>query len=648
MSIAAMKHLRVLALTHDRQSLLDDLQRLGCVELVTQNERLAEPEYTDMLNKPATQIAEMQNRTQMLRSALDCISRYSNVKKSLFTPRPEVALSKARDADFIGDVLETAREILRMHQRIQQLNAEEGRIRNQIAALTPWSGLDIPLETTSTQACAVAFGVTPGTANMQEMERLLQKTVPESFLHVTFSDTEQHYLMLLYHKGSEHEALEALKSFGFSHMDFKDVRGTAGEYVNERKARLRELSQERKDSENGISELAVRRADLEMALDVGGLNTAREESASRLLSTGPCDLLDGWVPVRSLKLVEELLTRYDCAYETADPSDDEEPPILLYNSKMIRPFTMVTKMYSMPKYRNIDPNPLISIFYAVFFGMMFADAMYGLILIAIGAFVTVKLKPKGPMVRYMFPLMIICGVSSTIWGVIYGGYFANALAVISGTFFGHEISIPPLWIDPLTDPMTVLVAACIMGGVHVLTGMAIKAYLLIRDGKPWDALMDVGSWWLLFAGIAVFVLNGNYWVAVAGALALICTQGRNNKSIVAKIGGGFASLYDITAYLSDILSYSRLMALGLAGGVLGMVFNTMGALMGRSVLGVLFFIAIFAFGHVFNMGMSIIGCYVHAARLMYVEYFGKFYEGGGVEFNPLAMETKYVNIIEEE
>lgn len=202
----------------------------------------------------------------------------------------------------------------------------------------------------------------------------------------------------------------------------------------------------------------------------------------------------------------------------------------------------------------------------------------------------------------------------------------------------------PYVFSPLEDPLLVLIGALAIGFIQIIVGMAISAYMKIRDGHPLDALMDEGSWWLLFAGIAVLALGGTYWIALAGVLALVLTQGRSKPTLVGKIVGGLASLYDITGYFGDILSYSRLMALMLAGGVIATVVNMLGALPGSLV----FYLIIFLVGHVFNMGINIIGTYVHASRLQYLEYFGKFYKDGGKPFKPLALKTKYVDIIKEE
>ena len=195
----------------------------------------------------------------------------------------------------------------------------------------------------------------------------------------------------------------------------------------------------------------------------------------------------------------------------------------------------------------------------------------------------------------------------------------------------------------MSDPLTVLLIAAAIGMFQIVVGMAIKAYMLIRDGHFWDAVFDIGSWWLLFAGIGVGAVTGNWYVALAGVAALILTQGRSKKNIFAKLFSGIASLYDITSYFGDILSYSRLMTLLLAGGVIATIVNMLGSMSGN----IFAFTIIFLIGHAFNMGLNIIGTYVHSARLQYLEFFGKFYKEGGKPFAPLKIKTNFVSLKEE-
>ncbi len=308
----------------------------------------------------------------------------------------------------------------------------------------------------------------------------------------------------------------------------------------------------------------------------------------------------------------------------------------------------------MPAYRGIDPNPLIFFWFVFFFGFMFADVAYGLIILAISLAVTKIYHPKKTMGK-MFHLGVWLGISTAFCGFFVGGFFGNALEVIFENFVSGGTAAMPGWltafcngivVNPIGDPMTVLIIAIAIGCVHLIMGQCIHIYMGFRDGHGVDALLDVVPWWVLFAGIAVLALGGGWILLVVGILALVCTQGRHAKSFFGKVGGGLKSLYDITSWLSDVLSYARLMALMLATSVIAMVFNTLGTLPSNMIAKTILFVVVFLIGHVFNIAVNLIGTYVHAARLQYLEYFNKFYEGDGIPFTPLEYDTKYVDVID--
>lgn len=244
---------------------------------------------------------------------------------------------------------------------------------------------------------------------------------------------------------------------------------------------------------------------------------------------------------------------------------------------------------------------------------------------------------------YMFQLGTYLGFSAMIFGFVTGSFFGDAIPVFTSTFLGREITLRYL-INPLENPMTVLVFAICMGVFQLIFGQCVYIYMKFRDGDPWEGILKVVPWWILFAGIAILALKGTAIGIWVGVVALVLTQGRHKKGVFGKLLGGVASLYDVTAWLSDVLSYSRLMALMLSGSVIASVMNILGALPKNIIV----FMVVFVLGHVFNIGVNIIGTYVHAARLQYLEFFGKFYEEGGIPFRPLSYRTKFIDITEEE
>lgn len=315
-------------------------------------------------------------------------------------------------------------------------------------------------------------------------------------------------------------------------------------------------------------------------------------------------------------------------------------------------------MYSPPSHDDIDPTPLLAFFFYFFFGMMFSDAGYGLLMaVAIG--IVLKIFKPDEQMRNNLKLFQYCGISTLIWGLVFGSIFGDAPAVIYNRFTGASLTmadiLPLPTLDPQKDALTLMVISIAFGLVHILVGMGCKFYVCLKQKDYGGAFFDTGLWMLMLIGFAVLavgimtspiVLNIGAGIAAACAVGLVLTQGRNKKGF-GKIIGGLASLYDITGYISDLLSYSRLLALGLTTGVMAQVFNMLAAMFGTGISGSIIMVVIMIIGHAINIGLNALGSYVHTMRLQYVEMFSKFYEGGGQEFEPFSLKSKYIKIQED-
>jgi V/A-type H+-transporting ATPase subunit I len=636
MSIEKMKRIRLLGMRSDKDSLLRELMILGCVQV---GEFVpSDPEAASMLNKAEVRVSDLRAQYSRMTTALAVLDKYAAVKSGMFAPKPEVPRDKLFDDELLSKNLKSADELCALEDRIKRLHAEESSLRSEIISLSPWTGLDVPLNAESTKHLFLTFGTLPRSVELGEAEKALYEMFPETSLFAAGSDRDIHALLFISHAEVAEQAMALLRTWGFSVVTWKNYQGTAAENISRLENTLRGVLKDIETCVDEIKQVSGVRSELKLSIDRMSVKIMQAEAAEKLSSTDKVFALEGWLPAEDTKRVEELLGKYVCAWEFMDPLPEEASlvPIKLRNNRLTEPLSMVSEMYSLPAYDGIDPNPLIMPFFTAFFGIMYADMAYGAILILAGALAKLLLKPKGTM-KHMTGLLIMCGFTTVVFGFLFGSFFGDLLEITAGI---------KLWslINPMSDPMTVLIASLVVGFFQILVGMGIKAYMLIRDGHPLDALFDVGSWWLLFAGIAVGALGHGWYVAIAGAAALILTQGRAKPTIMGKIIGGLASLYDITGYFGDVLSYSRLMALMLATGVISSVINTLGNLVGNVVVSIIILII----GHSFNMGISIIGTYVHAARLQYLEYFGKFYMEGGRAFEPLRLNTKYVNIIKEE
>ena len=347
--------------------------------------------------------------------------------------------------------------------------------------------------------------------------------------------------------------------------------------------------------------------------------------------------------------------------------EDEEAPVLLSNGTFAASAEGVTASFGLPAKGEMDPTGIMAACYVFLFGLMLSDAAYGFIVFLM-CFLALKKFPRmEENLRKSLRLFMYCGLSTLFWGVMFGGYFGDAVDIVSRTYFGHTVTIPALWFVPLNDPMKLLVYSMLFGVIHLFLGLGLKGYMLLKDGKVVDFICDVVLWYLLLLGLILMLLPTELFgsiaqmnivfppvlnslakgMAIAGALGILVMSARDKKNPILRLALGAYDLYNITGWVSDVLSYSRLLALGLATGVIASVINQMGSMVGNNVFGVIVFILVFCFGHLFNLAINLLGAYVHTCRLQYVEFFGKFYEGGGKAFRPFKQITKYVEIKED-
>ena len=650
MSIVKMKRLRVIGFSEQRDELLQQLLHLGCVEISEPDDKVTDPEWTALLRRDTSSLASRKAEGAALNSALDALKKYAPAKKGLFQKRYDITEAKFFDEHAKAAALACAQSINDCTREIAQIYSAENKLNANLAGLLPWADLDLPMEQQHTAHAELVLGAVPAAAEESALQADLAAATDLAQLTPISADKDQRYLLLIVHKDAMEDALNALRAHSFGVIRFKDLTGTPQQNIDRMRGEFAALEQQRKEQETAIAAQKDQRAILQLALDRVNQEISREAVAERFLTDGRIFFAEGWIPAERVVDFSVLLKHFTCAWGTADPVEGDAVPTQLKNPKWMDCINMVTEMYSLPAYDGIDPNPLYFFWYVFFFGFMFADVAYGIV-IFLGCLAIIKMfKPKKTLGRMMH-LGLWLGGSTAICGVFVGGFFGNVLEVIYNTFLPNAVM--PGWmskfcagliVNPVNDPMTVLIIAIAIGCVHLVMGQCIHIYMGFRDGHGIDALLDVVPWWVVFAGIAVVALAKTPVLLIIGALSLICTQGRHEGTFFKKLFGGIKSLYDITSWLSDVLSYARLMALMLATSVIAQVFNTLGALPKNIIV----FILVFLIGHVFNIGVNLIGTYVHAARLQYLEYFGKFYKEGGIPFRPLQYDTKYVDIIEEE
>lgn len=647
--IIPMKKAFLYGLSQDADTIISRLMKLGCVQVSRPEEMAAGEDLGEKLQQKPADLYDLEQKYSRVASAIGALKSYFP-KEGLFAQKPRESFGSLEDPRHLEAALDLCRQVEEEQKKISEWRSRISREEFLRTSLQPWLEGDLPLSLEETASASVEYLFLSAESRLEDVQAALEKEGLSPVISQVAADKDQKYLIMVSLKKERAAVWDVLRSYGVSRCQLEAFDGTPAAYARECADAIDDCRRKIGEGEERLKALAAKGAQLKLAYDILTVQLDCGRTRQKLGHTDKTFLLTAWVPEEKIPQVEKLLEQYDCYVQFVQPDPEEEPPVLLRNSKLVEPFEVVTEMYSLPSPHGVDPNPAVAIFYFIFFGMMLSDAGYGLILL-LGGLLALKKMDLSPFARKFVKLITLGGLSTTIWGALYGSWFGNLVSQFSLTFLGHEIKVP-LLLDPLNDPISVLVVSFILGAAHLFCGMGYKAYLLIKRGHPWDALFDIGFWYLVLVGLPMLALPATRTVgmvlAIVGAAGLILTQGRDKKNPVSRLVSGVMSLYDITSYVSDLLSYSRILALGLATAVIANVVNIMGTLGGGSIIGFVMFVAVFLFGHALNLAINALGSYVHASRLQYVEFFGKFYEGGGKPFRPLQANTKYVVVTDKE
>lgn len=642
MAILKMKKLRICGVSEEQTQLIRQLQLLGSVEIGAPC-ALTDTQGVQVFCAGDGKSADALLRTSArLTSALETLKHYETKKGGLFAARPEKTIGELFSDEAYAAALDTAQAVLDAQDARSRLAAEKSRLTAVRESFVPWQQLPLPLETLGTQHTRILLGTVPAQTDLEALRAKVFEAADEVQLEQISADQQSLYLLVFVHKCAAEAVGAALREAGFALTTFDGVQGTAAENIRRTDEAIAACEQQDAEKLAELTALAEQKSALQLAFDRCTQEIAKAQAADRLVHSEKTFCLGGWVPCEDVGKLEALLSGFCCAWELTDPAPEEYPdvPVKLKNNKLTWPLNMVTEMYSLPAYDGVDPNPLMAPFFILFYGIMMADMGYGLLMILASIIITKKSRPKGTSGQ-MFGLMFSCGISTFLMGALTGGFFGDFLPQLVGIIDPDTTfkALPSLF-TPLDDTITILVGAMALGFVQIVTGMAISFVEKIKKGQIMDAIWEELTWWIVFAGIACMALGVTNIVLYVGLAMVVVGSGWSAKGF-GKVTAIFGSVYNhVTGYFGDILSYSRLMTLMLAGSVIASVFNTLGAIPGN----VVFFLIVSALGNGLNFALNLLSCYVHDLRLQCLEYFGKFYQDGGKPFEPLAINTKYVDI----
>ncbi|MCH4006403.1 MAG: V-type ATP synthase subunit I [Eubacterium sp.] len=652
MSIVKMKRLSVIGLDTEKEQFVSKLMNLGALEVTDEDPQGGAEQQELPAAGENPEAAELDQKISDTETAIEALKEHSPVKSPLFFTRREMKKTDFQSVlQHRAEFTEETNGVLELKEQIRRLTEQRNRKESELSSVIPWKPYTIPLNFTGTRCTDFTLGVVPVNITLEDLQSAASEISETAVLEKVNEDKEYRYLLLITWKPDTAGVEEALKQRGFTVAAFPDFKDTASEAEVRLHNEIAELSDEVKKVGGQIAARYGQKKDIECLHDQLVMERDQVVLKGKLLQTKRTFRLTGWIPEGCMTAAKKMLDSCECYYLFEDPREDETVPVLLKNNAFVAPFESVTEMYSLPDYHGIDPTKWFSLFYACFFGMMLSDAGYGILLTVVTAVILHKFKIEGNL-YHMVKMFLYCGISTIFWGAMFGGWFGNSVNAIAATFFHSNAAIKPIWFDPISNPTKLLIFSLGLGVVHIFLGMGLDAGMKIRRGHFWDAVFDDFSWYMVIGGIILMIaLNGKStggfkageYIMIAGFIILLLTGGRDKKGF-GKVIGGITAIYNITGFLSDILSYARLLALGLATGVIAQVVNTIGTLSGGGVKGAIILAVVFVIGHIFNLAINALGSFVHTSRLQYIEFFGKFYEDGGEPFNPFRRNTKYVRL----
>lgn len=661
MAVWKVKKVNIFTHLKLKVKIIEELQKAGCLQIKDIATKL---EKTDSLTYKDIDTSEIDSSLSKVKYCIDYLSNYKDnekeFKKTLAGLRDTCDCNKLSILFTQFDYENIYRKCKELDGTLTELKSRENHIEGIKDQLTEWKELNIKIQDLEgTKNTKLIFGFVSSKDYISCLEEIT-KIGKEIDIKKFDEDNKRCKVMIIYVPEYHLPLKKILGKYNFEYHKFPpELEGTPIEAIKNIFIELKDIKEKRETVVYASRKLYKNNLSLYIAFDHLFISKNRKDIEKYFKQTKNVIILEGWILEKDIDLLKKkLLEQYhEIEILFSDPKENEDIPVALNNNKLVKPFEVITELYGIPKYHELDPTPLLMPFFFIFFGMCLSDAGYGLIVAGSFYFGARIFNIEG-MAKKFFDLLVLGGIASFIAGAFMGSWLGNSLDFLPHQIiFIRDILLDKVaLINPITNPMPILILSLILGIIQIYTGIITRFIGNVKNKKLTDGLMDQGSWLLLITGFLIFAIAQGFsfsklivslskYMMVGGVLSIIFSQGRANKNIFMRIGAGILALYNVTGYLSDVLSYSRLFALGLATGIIGVVVNTLVSLVKDiPYVGFIFVILVYFGGHLFNIIISALSAFIHSARLQYVEFFTKFYEGGGTAFIPFKIETKYIKI----
>ena len=629
---------------------MDVLQNLGFVQIDDNRNEFLEKEN---LNE---KISQYDYQTAGIRFSLDFLAGYDKTKKSLaerIDPKIELTESELLLTLRNFNTQKKVDEIQEVESNINEAKNTIEKSQTELNQIKPWEKLNfVPNEKVLPTDYNFQLVIIPE-AVYENFINSLQEKIQLSAVEKINSTKKEIYAVIFYRRHDESRLNEIFNDLGIKPTDLPELEIKIADRIKELATAIDKNSEQIKYWEKKAEILAADQKELKLAYDYANWQKEKYQQLAKAGNTQQTFSLTGWVDKEKIKILEEQLNKVSTEYAIEElPISEEDNVPVEFNNGWAQPFEAVTNVYGAPMHNEPDPTPFLTPFFILFFGLCLTDGGYGIVL-ALASYLGLKfLKPSKEM-KKMLTVLLWGGIATFFAGAAVGGWFGIVIDDIK-TEWLRNLLVGLRAIDPVAEPIKMLIISLILGIFQILVGLLISIWWKVKNHRLKDALLDDATWLYFVTSLLVWGshkiglidLAASVYLVYIGVAAIIFTQGRSSKNPLLRIVLGVVSLYGVVNYLSDVLSYSRLLALGLATGIIAMVINLIAALTIDLVPYVGYVIAFFIIigGHIFNLAINALGAFIHSSRLQFVEFFPKFMEGGGAAFQPFAKESKYVRL----
>jgi V/A-type H+-transporting ATPase subunit I len=665
MAIAKMEKVQILIHQDEQDRLMERIQKLGQLHITDIRDGLSAEQHPDLVWGTETSDEGLERRLSQIQSTLDFLSSVRE-KKGLFSGlvSPKIILTPHQYEKVVNQYIEetTVSRCRELERERTELLSSITKLEGVTQQLWPWLSLDCSLEeVASTDHTAVYLGTLPVDV-LEEFHRGCAEITDRIAVETVNTERETVYLLICCHHEVSAQVRDLVKHLGFEEATFPALEGKPENLYQETRKKIDQTRQRVYEIEQMSREYLGERQNLQVIFDHLHGQLQRRRIEALFGRTERIVVFEGWIPARRVNTFEATLREEfeEVAILLVEGSAKEEPPVALQNSQtLVRPFEVVTELYGLPNTKEFDPSPLLAPFFFVFFGLCLTDAAYGIIITLLFLFLMKKFRVTFGRTK-LVGLLFFGGISTIIMGAITGGWFGDLPDYLPPWLDGFRRMREALMLfDPMEQVLVFIGIALVLGFTQICYGLVIRMIRRIRDGDLAEAFFGPFPWLTLLNGVILFGLSRGgvvspplggigKWMAILSALAIVLFTDRTSPSWFTRIAWGVYGLYGITSYVGDVLSYLRLFALGLATGIIAMVVNLLADMLGGApYIGGVLFVIVFVIGHTFNILINGLGAFVHTLRLQYVEFFPKFFEGGGTPYRPFQKEARYTIVAED-